>query len=113
MGFPPALKMTETENANMYIPNPIDTSDITLSPEIMELSEQLATNVHEVWSAGRLADGWSYGEVRDDAQKKHPCLIPYEELPEIEKDFDRNTALQTLRLIIKLGYRVEKEESQC
>ncbi|MBE6553106.1 MAG: Ryanodine receptor Ryr [Ruminococcaceae bacterium] len=97
----------------MYIPKPIDTSSITLSPEIMELCEQLAKNVHEVWSEGRIADGWSFGAVRDDAAKKHPCLIPYEELPEREKDFDRNTALQTLRLIVKLGYRIEKEDPQC
>ena len=94
----------------MYQPNPINTSDINLSPEILELAEQLAKNVHEVWSTGRVADGWTYGAIRDDAQKKHPCLIPYEELPESEKAYDRNTALETLRLIVKLGYRIVKEE---
>ena len=97
---------------SMYQPKPINTSDIRLSPEILELAEQLAKNVHEVWSAGRIADGWSYGNTRDDAAKTHPCLIPYEELSESEKAYDRNTALETLRLIVKLGYRIEKEDQQ-
>ena len=97
----------------MYTPKPVRTDDIILDDEIVALSEQIAKNTHEVWSAGRIADGWSFGAVRDDAAKKHPCLIPYEELPEREKDFDRNTALQTLRLIVKLGYRIEKEDPKC
>ena len=95
----------------MYTPNPINTSDIKLAPEIAALGEELAKNVHEVWSEGRIADGWTYGETRDDVKKTHPCLIPYEELPESEKEYDRNTALQTLRLIVKLGYKIEKEKN--
>lgn len=94
----------------MYQPTPINTSDIHLSPEILELAELLAKNVHEVWSAGRIADGWSYGEFRNDAERKHPCLIPYEELSESERAYDRNTAMETLRLIVKLGYKIEKED---
>lgn len=96
----------------MYQPNPINTSDIHLSPEILELAELLAKNVHEVWSAGRIADGWSYGEVRNDAERLHPCLIPYEELSESERAYDRNTAMETLRLIVKLGYKIEKVEDK-
>ena len=93
----------------MYKPNPIDTSKIRLPEELMELTEQIAENVHENWSAGRLADGWVYGAVRDDLNKTTPCLVPYEELTEEEKDFDRVTALETLKLIIALGYKIEKK----
>ena len=91
----------------MYKPNPINTKDIELSEDILTLSELLARNTHEVWSAGRIADGWTYGEERDDALKKHPCLIPYDELPEEEKDYDRETALETLRVIQGLGYSIK------
>ena len=93
----------------MYKPEPIDTSDIVLNDDIMELCELLSRNTHEVWSESRIKDGWSYGAERNDTEKLHPCLIPYEELPESEKEYDRNTSLQTLKLIVKLGYRIEKK----
>ena len=76
----------------------------------MELTERIAENVHEVWAAGRIREGWRYGAVRDDAKKETPCLIPYSELPESEKEYDRNTAMETLKLILSLGYRIEKCE---
>lgn len=97
------------EQRPAYIPQPVDVSDVVLNEEIMALSEMLAENCHEVWSAGRLAQGWTYGERRDDAKKHHPCLIPYDELEEAEKEYDRNTTQQTLKLIIKLGYKIVKE----
>ena len=93
----------------MYKPNPIDTSDIQLDREIVELSEFLAKNTHEVWAATRIRDGWTLGEVRDDAKKQHPCLIPYEKLTETEREYDRNTSQETLRVIMKLGYKIVKE----
>ena len=92
----------------MYIPKPIETNDIELSAEIKELSELLAKNTHEVWAVGRINDGWTYGEARDDAKKHHPCLVPYEELSDSEKEYDRNTSLETLKLILKLGYKITK-----
>ena len=92
----------------MYKPQPIDTTGIDLDADILELSELIAQNTHEVWSAGRIRDGWTYGEVRDDVKKTHPCLIPYEELSESEKEYDRNTSMETLKLIIRLGYKIEK-----
>ena len=91
-----------------YIPHPVDTSDIVLPKELTELTEKIAENVHEVWSRGRIAEGWTYGPVRDDALKQTPCLVPYDELPDSEKEYDRNTAMETIRLILKLGYRIEK-----
>ena len=92
-----------------YIPRPADTKDVLLSDELMGLTEEMARNVHDVWSAGRIADGWTWGPVRDDAKKEHPCLVPYEELQESEKAYDRNTAIETLKLILSLGYKIEKK----
>ena len=98
----------KTEN-NTYTPHPVDTSDVELSEELLELREAIAENVHDIWSQGRLRDGWTYGPVRNDVIKQNPCLVPYEELPESEKEYDRNTAMETLKTIIKLGWRIEKE----
>ena len=92
----------------MYKPEPINTDDVVLDSDITELSELIAKNTHEVWSLGRINDGWTYGKKRDDEKKHHPCLIPYEELTEEEKDYDRNTSLETLKLIVKLGYKITK-----
>ena len=92
----------------MYKPQPIDTTEIELDADILELSELIAKNTHEVWSAGRIQDGWSYGEMRDDDKKTHPCLVPYEELSESEKEYDRNTSMETLKLIVRLGYKIVK-----
>ena len=94
----------------MYQPKPADTSHVQLPRELEALMEQIAQNVHENWSAGRLAEGWTYGAVRDDEKKTTPCLVPYDELPVEEKDYDRTTAAQTLKLILALGYRIEKGE---
>ena len=91
-----------------YIPHPIDTKDVVLPEELIPLAEEIAKNVHEVWSKGRISDGWKYGEERNDAEKLHPCLVPYEELSETEKEFDRNTSQETLKLIMKLGFRIVK-----
>ena len=95
-------------NKNSYIPQPIDTMDIELPEELIPLAEAIAKNVHEVWSKGRMSDGWKYGEERNDAKKLHPCLVPYEELTETEKEYDRNTSQETLKLIMKLGFRIAR-----
>lgn len=92
----------------MYTPKPIDTSDVSLPEELVALTEKIAENVHDVWSAGRMAEGWTYGKKKDAEKKTTPLLIPYSELPESEKVYDRNTAFETLRLIVKMGYRIEK-----
>lgn len=89
-----------------YIPQPIDTSNIELPDSLKPLLEAMAKNVHEIWAQERISQGWSYGDKRDDESKLHPCLVPYEELPEEEKEFDRNTSIETLKFIIKLGYKV-------
>lgn len=93
-----------------YIPNPIDTSEIALDERILQLAELLAKNAHEVWAAERIAQGWKYGPTRKDDTKEHPCLIPYEELPESEKVYDRNTAMETLKAVCALGYEITKND---
>lgn len=93
----------------MYKPSPIDTSKVELPADLLELTEKIAENVHENWSVGRIADGWTYGETRDDDKKTTPCLVPYSELSDSEKEYDRVTALQTLKLIVALGYKISKE----
>ena len=93
-----------------YVPQPMDTSDVQLPQELNELVEKMAKNVHEVWAQSRISQGWTYGPERSDALKHHPCLVPYEDLPEVEKAYDRDTALGTLRLICKLGFKITKDQ---
>ena len=94
-------------NAKIYVPQPIDTNDIELPAELEELVEKMSKNVHEVWAETRLKQGWTYGDQRDDKKKTHPCLVPYEDLPEEEKEYDRNTSIGTLKLIMKLGFKIK------
>ena len=92
-----------------YVPKPEKTDDIVLSEELNSLVEAMAKNVHEVWAESRISQGWTYGPERNDALKTHPCLVPYEDLPEVEKAYDRDTAVGTLKLICKLGFKITKE----
>lgn len=92
-----------------YDPKPLDLSDVVLPEELNELQEAIAKNVHDVWALGRIKDGWRYGVERNDDLKHHPCIIPYEKLSESEKEYDRQTALATLRFIIKSGFKISKE----
>ena len=93
----------------MYRPEPLDTGAVEVPQEMLEVTEKIAENVHDTWAAGRIAAGWTYGEKRDDEKKTTPCLVPYGELSEEEKAYDRNTALETLKLIVLLGYTIRKE----
>lgn len=92
-----------------YMPNPLDVSNITLPDGLNPLIELVARNVHETWAQGRIDEGWTYGPVRNDTMKQHPCLVTYDDLPENEKDYDRRTAIVTLKSIIKLGWSIEKQ----
>lgn len=92
-----------------YVPQPMDISDVQLPDELSELVEKLAKNVHDVWAQSRIKQGWTYGLERNDDLKHHPCLVPYEDLPEIEKAYDRDTSLSTLKFIVKAGFKISKE----
>ncbi|MCL2510431.1 MAG: RyR domain-containing protein [Bacteroidales bacterium] len=89
-----------------YNPQPLDTSGVELPADLLELTELLARNTHDVWAAQRLAEGWQYGAERNDKRKEHPCLVPYEDLPENEKEYDRNTAMEILKVIKKSGFKI-------
>lgn len=93
-------------NKAKYKPQPIDTTDVVLPVELKQLVEEMSKNVHEVWAETRIKQGWTYGEQRNDELKTHPCLVPYEDLPEEEKEYDRNTSIGTLKLIMKLGFKI-------
>ncbi len=92
-----------------YMPRPADTSEVRLPEELLPLIEEMARNVHEIWAQNRMNEGWTYGVRRDDNAKKHPCLVPYEELPESEKEYDRATSQETLKLILKSGFEISKK----
>lgn len=91
-----------------YIPQPVDTTGVELPEELKILVEEMSKNVHEVWAETRIQQGWTYGEQRNDELKTHPCLVPYEELPDSEKEYDRNTSIGTLKLIMKLGFKISQ-----
>ncbi len=93
-----------------YEPKPLDTSEIQLAGTLQDLVERLAEHVHDVWALGRMSEGWTYGPARDDANKQHPGLVPYAQLTESEKDYDRNSAAETLRAVIALGGRIANDQ---
>ena len=92
-----------------YIPKPENLDGIQLSDELNGLVEAMAKNVHDVWAQSRMEQGWTYGPERSDQLKHHPCLVAYEDLPDVEKAYDRDTAVGTLKLIQKLGFKITKE----
>lgn len=93
-----------------YEPQPINLDDIELTNDLVELREAIAENAHEVWAAARKKEGWTYGKVRDDEHRKHPDLIPYSALPDSEKEYDRIMALNTIKLVYKLGFDIVKNK---
>jgi len=94
---------------NNYIPTPLDTTEVKLPDELLELAEVMSRNVHEVWAKNRIDQGWTFGPARNDQLKQHPCLVPYDKLPESEKIYDRSTALETLKTLSALGWKLIKE----
>jgi hypothetical protein len=92
-----------------YDPCPIDLSDVELPDELNELREAIAENAHDVWALERKAQGWTYGAERNDQRKETPCMVAYSQLPESEKTFDREMAMNTLKLLKKLGYDIVKK----
>lgn len=91
-----------------YTPKPLDTRDVALPESLREAAERLAEHVHDTWAARRIEEGWRHGTSRDDVAKTHPDLVPYDQLPESEKEYDRASAAETLKALLKLGYRIER-----
>ena len=82
-----------------YKPRPIDTTQVKLNSRILALTERLAENAHDVWARARMDEGWSFGPRRDDDRMTNPCLVPYDELPDSEKEHNRQAALETIKAI--------------
>jgi hypothetical protein len=100
-------KATAWKDVGMYEPKPIDTSKVQLPAGIDQLVERLAEHNHDIWAQQRIAQGWTYGPQRDDEKKHHPDLVPYAELPDGEKEYDRKTAVAILKAMVALGYKIE------
>ena len=90
-----------------YEPEPINTSQVELPEPLVDLTEKLAENAHDNWAAMRIKDGWTWGPERNDRLKKHPDLVPYDKLSQSEKQYDRTAAMETLKAILSMGYRIE------
>lgn len=92
-----------------YRPNPLDTTGVRLPPEVLALAELLAKNTHDIWAKARMEEGWTCGPARSDADRTNPCLVPYEELPDSEKEYDRRINQELLAALYALGYRVVRD----
>ena len=102
------LVVINTTDKFIYEPSPIGLDDVELSEDLSELQEAIAENAHEIWAKNRRDQGWSYGSERNDQKKETPDMIPYCNLPESEKLYDREMAMQTLKLVKKLGFEIVK-----
>ena len=89
----------------MYQPK-ADSRMTQFPQDLLPLRETLAAQVHDTWAAGRLAEGWQYGPDLNQELRTHPCLIPYENLSESEKAYDRRTAMATILCILDHGYEI-------
>lgn len=106
------LVVINTTDKLVYEPYPIKLDDVTLSDDLTELQEAIAENAHEIWARNRMDEGWSYGEERNDTRKETPDMQPYCNLPEGEKLYDREMAMQTLKLVKKLGFDIVRKEKR-
>jgi hypothetical protein len=100
------VKKVDNSERSKYRPVPIDTSHVQLSTDVNALIERLAMNAHDTWAIKRLREGWTPGSLRDADDKTHPSLVHYQDLPESEKEYDREMVRETLRAVVALGYRI-------
>ena len=94
-----------------YQPKPIDTRAVVLESRLGELIERIAESIHDHWALRRISEGWSYGPNRDDAKRLHPDLVPYTDLPESEKEYDRTTVRETVKGILALGFEIRPKNT--
>ena len=97
-------------SAEGYNPTPIDVDDVGLDNDLIDLTEAIAENAHDVWAEARIREGWTFGRERDDQAKTHPDLVPYSALPDSEKEYDRIMAMKTIRLVKRLGFDITKRK---
>ncbi|XP_047673438.1 ryanodine receptor 2 isoform X3 [Tachysurus fulvidraco] len=95
-----------------FTPTPVDTSQvhtpiqIVLPSHLERIREKLAENIHELWVMNKIELGWTYGAVRDDNKRQHPCLVEFSKLPEQERSYNLQMSLETLKTLLALGCHV-------
>ncbi|KAM9788020.1 ryanodine receptor 3-like isoform 7-T7 [Syngnathus typhle] len=96
-----------------FIPTPVETSQIVMPPHLEKVRDKLAENIHELWGMNKIELGWSYGKIRDDNKRQHPCLVDFSKLPETEKNYNLQTSTETLKTLLALGCRVVQVNSNA
>ncbi|TSO67486.1 Ryanodine receptor 3 [Bagarius yarrelli] len=89
-----------------FIPTPVDTSQIVMPPHLEKVRDRLAENIHELWAINKIELGWSYGKIRDDNKRHHPCLVDFSKLPETERNYNLQMSTETLKTLLALGCHV-------
>uniref|UniRef100_A0A674EHP5 Ryanodine receptor 3 n=1 Tax=Salmo trutta TaxID=8032 RepID=A0A674EHP5_SALTR len=100
------LGTTQILSQASFIPTPVDTSQIVLPPHLDNVRDRLAENIHELWGMNKIELGWSYGKVRDDNKRQHPCLVDFTKLPETESNYNLQMSSETLKTLLALGCHV-------
>ncbi|KAE8585795.1 hypothetical protein XENTR_v10021457 [Xenopus tropicalis] len=100
------LGPTKSLSHTSFVPCPVDTVQIVLPPHLERIREKLAENIHELWALTRIEQGWTYGTVRDDNKRLHPCLLDFHNLPEPERNYNLQMSGETLKTLLALGCHV-------
>ncbi|XP_030130376.4 ryanodine receptor 3 isoform X2 [Taeniopygia guttata] len=100
------LGTTQFLSQASFIPCPIDTSQIALPFHLEKIRDKLAENIHELWGMNKIELGWTYGKVRDDNKRHHPCLVEFSKLPETEKNYNLQMSTETLKTLLALGCHI-------
>uniref|UniRef100_A0A7M4FPQ6 Ryanodine receptor 3 n=1 Tax=Crocodylus porosus TaxID=8502 RepID=A0A7M4FPQ6_CROPO len=100
------LGTTQFLSQASFIPCPIDTSQIVLPLHLEKIRDKLAENIHELWGMNKIELGWTYGKVRDDNKRQHPCLVEFSKLPETEKNYNLQMSTETLKTLLALGCHI-------
>uniref|UniRef100_A0ABM5FAI2 Ryanodine receptor 3 n=1 Tax=Pogona vitticeps TaxID=103695 RepID=A0ABM5FAI2_9SAUR len=105
-GIRDLLGTTQFLSQANFIPSPIDTSQIALPLHLEKIRDKLAENIHELWGMNKIELGWTYGKVRDDNKRQHPCLVEFLKLPETEKNYNLQMSTETLKTLLALGCHI-------
>ncbi|GMS80971.1 hypothetical protein PENTCL1PPCAC_3146, partial [Pristionchus entomophagus] len=93
-----------------FVPIPIDISTVSLPHFANEAHSKFAENLHELWAQRKIEMGWSFGEVRNEQARRHPCLTVFNRLPDTERKYNLQLALDTIKTIEALGYHIIFDE---
>ncbi|XP_062415583.1 ryanodine receptor 3 isoform X4 [Pungitius pungitius] len=100
------LGTTQFLSQASFVPTPVDTSQIVLPPHLDNVRDKLAENIHELWGMNKIELGWTFGKVRDDNKRQHPCLVDFSKLPETERNYNVQMSSETLKTLLALGCHV-------